>query len=35
MASARFTHSAIHLRDQLGDELTGDHLFTCSNRRVV
>jgi outer membrane receptor protein involved in Fe transport len=31
MGAARFTHSAIALRDQLGDELTGDHRFTRLN----
>lgn len=34
MGSARFTHSAIELRDQLGDELTGDHSFTRLNPAV-
>ena len=29
--SARFTHSAIDLRDQLGDDLTGDHRFNRLN----
>ncbi|MGE0704935.1 MAG: TonB-dependent receptor [Vicinamibacterales bacterium] len=31
MASARLTHSRIELRDQLGDELNGDHSFTRLN----
>jgi outer membrane receptor protein involved in Fe transport len=31
MGSARFTHSSIELRDQLGDELTGDHSFSRLN----
>ena len=29
--SARFTHSAIDLRDRLGDDLTGDHRFNRLN----
>jgi iron complex outermembrane receptor protein len=28
MGSARFTHSTVELRDQIGDDLTGDHSFT-------
>lgn len=31
MASARLTHSSVRLRDQLGDELNGDHAFTRLN----
>ena len=31
LRSARFTHSAIDLRDQLGDDLTGDHRFNRLN----
>src|SRR5207247_4079128 len=29
--SARYTHSAVHLRDQIGDDLTGDHDFARVN----
>ena len=31
MGSARFTHSAVELRDQLGEALTGDHTFNRLN----
>jgi outer membrane receptor protein involved in Fe transport len=31
MGSAQLTHSRIDLRDQLGDDLTGDHSFTRVN----
>jgi iron complex outermembrane receptor protein len=31
MGSARFNHSAVELRDQLGDDLTGDHDFSRLN----
>jgi iron complex outermembrane receptor protein len=31
MGSARFTHSIVRLRDQLGDDLTGDHSFSRLN----
>lgn len=31
MGSARVNHSAVDLRDQLGDDLTGDHDFTRLN----
>jgi outer membrane receptor protein involved in Fe transport len=31
MASARLTHSQVELRDQLGDDLNGDHSFTRLN----
>ena len=29
--SARFTHSSVQLRDQIGDDLNGDHTFTRVN----
>ena len=31
MGAARFNHSSVVLRDQLGDDLTGDHAFTRLN----
>jgi outer membrane receptor protein involved in Fe transport len=31
MGSARFNHSVVELRDQLGDELNGDHSFSRLN----
>lgn len=31
MGSARFNHSVVELRDQLGDDLTGDHEFSRLN----
>jgi iron complex outermembrane receptor protein len=31
MGATRFTHSVVSLRDQLGDELTGDHNFSRLN----
>jgi outer membrane receptor protein involved in Fe transport len=34
MGSARFTHSTVELRDQLGDDLTGDHAFSRLNPAV-